>query len=197
MNEELIKTRLKELFDGQTQAQIGKRIGIEQASVSRLMKNDGQLPKIDTLYQIAKGYKVSVDWILGLSDVKTSNLVDTSYATATKILCELIKCGADYEDDMLEGPCKITIKDPIMQHLLRKSLQLSAADDEIYENWKNNALSVLADKELLMCTAWNNETIKYMVYDTSKTEELLKVYEEAERQEDALIEEAGNKFKDL
>ena len=63
MNEELIKTRLKELFAGQTQAQIGKRIGIEQASVSRLMKNDGQLPKIDTLYQIAKGYKVSVGWI--------------------------------------------------------------------------------------------------------------------------------------
>lgn len=39
--------------------------------------------------------------------------------------------------------------------------------------------------------------LKGKTYDTSKTEELLKVYEEAERQEDALIEEVGNKFKDL
>ncbi len=63
--------RLKMLKDesNRTQAQIAESIGLTPQAFSNYM--NGREPNFDTLIKMAKYFHVSVDWLLGLSDVKS------------------------------------------------------------------------------------------------------------------------------
>lgn len=61
--------RLAETFGDETQEVTSKRLMITQGNISKWLTGQ-QTPTTETLYQIAKIYTVSVDWLLGLSEVK-------------------------------------------------------------------------------------------------------------------------------
>ena len=61
--------RLAETFKGETQEITSSRLITTQSNISKWLSGQ-QTPTTATLYQIAKSYNVSVDWLLGLSDVK-------------------------------------------------------------------------------------------------------------------------------
>lgn len=61
--------RLAETFKGETQEITSDRLITTQSNISKWL-NGQQTPTTATLYQIAKAYNVSVDWLLGLSEVK-------------------------------------------------------------------------------------------------------------------------------
>lgn len=196
INESLVRSRLKELFEGQTQNVVAKKIGIQQPAVSKLVTNEGQLPALDTLYHIAKEYDVSVDWILGLTDVRKpeeiNRTTEVTYAVAFETLYHMMLCGAGYKDEKEYEPITITIKDPILKSLLRKGKKLSEADYEFFKQWKEKDLSKLEDKTLLGTIAWENETVCFMAGEARKIDDYLKVYEEGKAVEDDWFEMASH-----
>ena len=63
----VLPERLKELFAGETQDSIGQKFGAGQGTVSKWLSGETIVPT-EILLLIAEAYKVSVDWLLGLSE---------------------------------------------------------------------------------------------------------------------------------
>ena len=70
-NQEVFHQRFKQACKakGLTQMQLGKVLGINQASISRFLGGYGT-PRVPILFKIANGLGVSADWLLGLKDKK-------------------------------------------------------------------------------------------------------------------------------
>ena len=65
LDKELMRERLKELFDGKSTREIADEIGgITQQSVSYYL-NGKRSPKIEFLSRVAKHYNVNVEWLIG------------------------------------------------------------------------------------------------------------------------------------
>lgn len=64
---DVISSRLKELFAGETDAVAADKLLMTQGNLNKI-KNGKQTPTLDTLKLISQKYHVSVDWILGLKD---------------------------------------------------------------------------------------------------------------------------------
>ena len=64
----------------ETQQQLADAIGITRQSLSRYETNE-RTPNIDLIYNIAKHYNVSSDYLLGLSEVKS---LDNNIPSACK-----------------------------------------------------------------------------------------------------------------
>ena len=75
--------RFNSLIDGESQLELSKAMGLSQPVISKLKKGIGQSPSADTIVCIANYFNVSTDWLLGLSDVKTTD-------KATKELCDTL-----------------------------------------------------------------------------------------------------------
>ena len=79
----MFSQRIKELriSYGINQVEFGKRLNVTKQSVCN-WENDNIQPSIDMLERIARTFKVSTDWLLGLTDCRT---VDVSKLTNTQI----------------------------------------------------------------------------------------------------------------
>ena len=64
---EILKNRLTETFAEDTQEVTARKLNTTQGNVSKWV-NGQQVPTADMLRDISKAYKVSVDWLLGISD---------------------------------------------------------------------------------------------------------------------------------
>jgi transcriptional regulator with XRE-family HTH domain len=65
-----LKDRLNEIIgrSGLSRAAFAKRLGIDRSTLSQVLAGDGKrLPRAETLAAIARDRKVSVDWLLGLT----------------------------------------------------------------------------------------------------------------------------------
>lgn len=90
----------------ETQQQLADAIGITRQSLSRYETNE-RTPNIDLIYNIAKHYNVSSDYLLGLSEVKS---LDNNIQSACKVtglseeaLNEIIRfCSFTAEDDITD-----------------------------------------------------------------------------------------------
>ena len=66
-------SRLQELFrPNETQEEFGKRVGINRNTIASYLKNKDKKPDTDQLIKISRACNVSTDWLLGLSDVRSS-----------------------------------------------------------------------------------------------------------------------------
>lgn len=189
----VVKERIKELFAGKTQEETGRKIGIQQNGVSKLLSRKNQLPSIDTLYRIAKAYGVSADWILGLTDKKEPEKMKGTYATAVNEVFEMVDCGISaYHDEGNQKPITLTINDPFMKALLRKAVNLSDVDRKYLKQWKEDTLSRFDDKPLLYFEAWKDERVRSDAEQTSTEDQLAYFYEEAKIIEDKWFELVAN-----
>ena len=68
VNKELMRERLKELFDGMSTREIAEEIGgITQQSISFYLTGK-RSPKVEFLSRVARHYNVTIQWLLGLPD---------------------------------------------------------------------------------------------------------------------------------
>lgn len=75
--------RFNSLIEGKSQLELSKEMNLSQPVISKLKKHTGQAPSADTVVRIANHFGVSTDWILGLTDVKSTD-------KATKELCDTL-----------------------------------------------------------------------------------------------------------
>lgn len=72
--------RVISLFGDVGQVELSQKIGISQGVISAIKNKKAKAPASDTVFKIAKHFNVSADWLLGLSDIQTTD-------NATKDLC--------------------------------------------------------------------------------------------------------------
>lgn len=78
-----------------TQAELGTRVGLSKAVVSKYENSLGY-PTYDILIKIANYFGVTTDYLLGVSKGKTidvSNLTESQIETVHKIISEFIKAN--------------------------------------------------------------------------------------------------------
>lgn len=92
----VLKERLAEIFKNETQDVISRKLNMTQGNISKWMSGL-QIPTVDTLLEISKAYKVSVDWLLGISDQKEVDGVvveKLTYEQVARILDRLLENGS-------------------------------------------------------------------------------------------------------
>ncbi|MDE7433442.1 MAG: helix-turn-helix transcriptional regulator [Lachnospiraceae bacterium] len=141
----LIKERLKETFGDDTQVEIGKRISSSQANVSKMLSGT-QDPTIETVYRIAQEYDVSVDWLLGLSDVKKRTTSIKTYGDVLKTFVLLGEAGiiwpfpnnmisVDGRNPELPEVTFLGVNDEILHSLLYEWKRMMQSPKDIYDMW--------------------------------------------------------------
>lgn len=165
---EIVGKRLTELFGDEIQEVTASRLRTVQSNVSK-WKRAEQLPTIDMLHTIAKVYDVSVDWIIGISDVKDINglnIENLTYEQVARIMDKLIvndnirilnqkeaeikQSPDDYGEIEASGirieirPADnsdyIKIKDRLLSYMLRRRYKIYDVGEDMVEFWHNSSL---------------------------------------------------------
>lgn len=166
---DIVKERLSELFEKETQEITAGRLQTSQGNISKWLTGT-QLITTDNLYRIAKTYDVSIDWILGLSDVRDVNglnINNLTYEQVARIMDKLIVndnmkilnhkeaiSGAENGDDYGEIETSgirieirpndnsdyIKIKDRLLSYMLRRRYKIYDVGDDMVEYWHNSSL---------------------------------------------------------
>ena len=70
-------TKLKKLRQdsNMTQEELGKKINTSRSNIANY-ENDKNMPSVDILEKLAKIFNVSIDYLLGKSDIKNPNKID-------------------------------------------------------------------------------------------------------------------------
>ncbi len=101
---ETVAARLSEAFGNDTQEVTARKLNTTQGNVSKWITGQ-QMPTSDFLIEIAKAYDVSIDWLLGLSEVKDVDgvsLEKLTYEQAARVIDYLIKMGTVEVPDLNE-----------------------------------------------------------------------------------------------
>lgn len=176
VNEDIILERIKELKGNDSQEAFAQKISSTQSNVSKML--NGTPPSAATLKTLATVYKVSVDWLLGLSDKKeigdkvlshdlTAETI--TYADAMAVLEVLyqkqsVDVGFDmngYNND--PDPDMILVKDKVLAYFLDNRFRYNESSRDIYEIWLKKAMQNY-DKHLLL--QWDANTDA--VYEQNK-----------------------------
>ena len=147
--------RIKEVMGNMTQAEFAGSIHSSQPVISKIM--NGEQPSINVLVEISKKYKVSVDWLLGLSSQK--NLAGymsykekmSTYADVISVLVKLIQnknCefirdkedsdGLDYLQRTGTYSDRIEINDHFIGDVLSSVSSLINTNPETVDRWISN-----------------------------------------------------------
>ena len=153
---EFVRNRLKELFSGESQEDVAKRLNTVQSTISKILSGQQSL-SLDMAAIIADCYGVSLDWIVGNSSVKkpASPTGVMSYEEATLKTEQLIEMGALELKDKRDALYKM--EDPLLRALVKKAITLKQTDPELYQQWVDAKLSLFADKPLLLSDAWTTD----------------------------------------
>lgn len=177
----IIKERLKETFNGESQEAVAAKLNMTQGSVSKLLTGK-QIPTLETLYHIATIYGKSIDWLTGLSDKSSSDLAETSYASIVKAMIDLVATkGMYYGPEIPGGPDKIFIHDPLAGALFDKGTVLRNTDEDLYNDWVKTKLSLFKNKSLIHRVAWDDKLIQIRCSNNNTEQNWLTVYDMALR----------------
>ncbi len=174
--EDNISKRLSEIFQGDIQETVALKLNTTQGNVSKWV-NGQQLPTIDMLREISIAYKVSTDWILGLSDQKEIDglvIEKLSYEQAVRIIDRLIEMGTliiPNLQELIEGRSEIEecmedeeilqtrvsaidsdylkVNDRIFSYMLRRRLKIYEIGEDFVEIWKTQSLPLFRGLKLL------------------------------------------------
>lgn len=155
--------RIKELKGNDSQEVFAQKIHTTQSNISKMLKGMTP-PSAATLTELAKTYHVSVDWLLGLSDEKETNLKDQShkltvetvtYADAMAVLEVLYQKGSinvGYDNNGYNSepdPSTIYVRDKVLAYFLDNRFRYSGGSQNIYDIWMKQAMAIY-DKYLLL-----------------------------------------------
>lgn len=185
-NIETTKERLSELFKNESQEAVGKKLNMTQGNVSKLLTGKQQ-PTVETIFQIAKEYNVSTDWLLGLTEEKKIAKQDMSYGDILKMFSILGEKGAlwpfcstmhtvDGIDKELPMVTNVGIGDEILQSILYEWKTMLQSQEDIYQMWLDKRLKEYSEIDYI---SWD-EDVKNFFYECRPLQgvshEFLKVF---------------------
>ena len=171
--------RMKIAVGNDTQAIVGSKLVLGQSTISKYFSSkegNATLPSLETIYNLARTYNVSVDWLLGLSDKmridnqnnNSNDYVDTFFALENYFFNgHLTFDNKEYNH---------YIKDPIFHHSIKTAIAMNSISVPVYNLWKENSLSKYRGKELLSLPKENCMSISEKLDNFSSDEDLLKLH---------------------
>ncbi len=93
---EIFCKRANKLFGETGQVELSEAIGVTQGTISKIKRHDYKSPSADTVAKIAKYYGVTTDYLLGLSDIKSTD-------TATREACTALGINDDTVNFLIES----------------------------------------------------------------------------------------------
>lgn len=154
MEKTTFSSRIKELRFSQnlTQTEFADKIGTTQATLSSY-ENTDKTPSLDIVKNISDIFTVSIDWLLGLSDIMDIGDKPRRYSDVIRLLFKIEEANLDgfaicsYYDQRLDKElCEIQLNDSSMVTFFRdwkkmKELRNNQTiDDELYELWIEKTL---------------------------------------------------------
>lgn len=143
----ILAERLSEIFGDERQQKIANMFYTTQGTVSKWVKGES-IPGPETLVEIAKTYHVSVDWLLGLSDERETEILsveDLTYEQVALILHYLFELGGIEvpNRDMMKKDAEgvkdntdyIKVNDNALSFLLRRRWAVSGVGEEYLPTW--------------------------------------------------------------
>lgn len=154
--------RIKELKGNDSQEVFAQKIHTTQSNISKMLKGMTP-PSAATLTELANTYHVSVDWLLGLSNKKERETVQShsltaetiTYADAMAVLEVLYQKGAievGYDNNGYNSepdPSTIDVRDKVLAYFLDNRFRYSGGSQNIYDIWLKQAMAIY-DKFLLL-----------------------------------------------
>lgn len=123
-NSDIFCERVNDLFGKTGQKELSKKLGISQSLISDIMNGNVKSPRADTIFSIADCFGVSTDWLLGLSDVKTTD-------KATQELCATLGLNEETINILQEkGELNSVVDFLFEQHIMHNKLLSS-------DDWEN------------------------------------------------------------
>lgn len=168
----IVGQRLSEVFMSEKQETTACRLNVEQGTVSK-WKTGRQIPNPETLVMIADMYDVSLDWILGLSDVKERNSLSSekiSYAQVISVLDRLFNLAnievlnfrevakdkrlslgyiSENDESLKNDTDYIKINDRVLSYLLRRRKVIYDFDDSMAQDWVDKIINIFKNQVTL------------------------------------------------
>lgn len=144
------------------QTVFAKSIGTTQAALSGYEKGE-RIPSYEILLSISKTYKVSLDWLCGLSDVKSTLETITTYPDLFKLFIKILEtryseydtCPIIDKIDVDTSSVVLTLHDdPNMQKFFTEWCRVfelhcnNTIDDELYHLWIEKELNKFTDHKI-------------------------------------------------
>ena len=188
---EIVKERIRIAKGNDTQQDFADKLGMTQGNVSKMLNKD-QMPALDTIYSISKQYKVSSDWLLGLSESKELVVTDgtTTYASAAEMIMDMIRCGNVMTENQANSGIDIHVCDLLLKRLCMKGAALQGTDTDSYKTWIKEKLSEFDDKPLLWAGIWDDEVLSECLNRATMERDMAEEYIEAKARVDELAEMA-------
>ena len=188
---DIIKVRLREAFGTDSQETVGKKLNMTQGNVSKLLSGSQQ-PTLETIYNAAEVYGVSVDWLLGISDSKKvyKRIDGTTYATAIQNLRVLCQRGALKIEEQTNS-IVFMLRDPLIKMLIKKSITLSETDKELFRSWEESKLAQFQDREIVWEGTWSMKGLDFLAGEATTESNWLEVLDKAKEIEDEYADMMG------
>lgn len=218
-----VSRHLTEVFQGETQEVTARKLNTTQGNVSKWVSGS-QVPTSDMLCEISKAYKVSVDWILGISPQKEIDgvvLEKLTYEQITRIidmllqnknlsipnLAELVPNEVEYEEDengesvpVIPPPQYdsdyIKVNDRLLSYLLRRRYKIQLTGEDMLEMWKENKLPNFMGLKLLNYNGSVEETIDTRSWSSFGDAEWIELIKELSTLTEAELQEIIKKSKE-
>lgn len=152
MNEATFSSRIKELRSSLslTQIEFAEKINTTQATLSSY-ENTDKTPSLDIVKKIAEVFRVSIDWLLGLSDIIDVNDIPRTYSDIIRILfklesADLSDFSIDSDHNYNEAICHISTTDSSIANFITEWKKIKdlhdnkTIDDELYNLWLEKTL---------------------------------------------------------
>ena len=104
MSNQVLSTRIKELREkaGLSMDQLAKQLGVTKSRVN-MWENNGTVPRMNILIQLAKFFDVSTDYLLGNDDAKNLSLENVRLSTLQRNLGKLSEKDLEKAEGMLKA----------------------------------------------------------------------------------------------
>lgn len=220
---EQVSRHLTEVFQGETQEVTARKLNTTQGNVSKWVSGS-QVPTSDMLCEISKAYKVSVDWILGISPQKEIDgvvLEKLTYEQITRImdmlfqnknfsipnLADLAPNEVEYEEDENGENVPITpppqydsdyikVNDRLLSYLLRRRYKIQLTGEDMLDMWKENKLPNFMGLKLLKYDGSVEETIDTRSWSSFGDAEWVELIKELSTLTEAELQEIIRKSKE-
>ncbi len=104
MANQFFSTRVKELREkaGLSMDQLAKQLGITKSRVN-MWENNGTVPRMNVLVELAKFFNVTTDYLLGNDDTSNLSLNNTRLSTLQRNLGKLSEADFEKAEGMLKA----------------------------------------------------------------------------------------------